>query len=50
MQLEETFEDQLDMLLYSKMPEKPVYGVIRQKCRSGLLVTLLNNLGASGVF
>jgi hypothetical protein len=49
-QLEETFEDQLDMLLYSKVPSKPVFGVIRNKCRSGLLVTLLNRLGQQGVF
>ena len=45
---EDTIDDQMDILLYSKDPLQSVYAVGRKKCRSGLLVLFLNQFGVQG--
>lgn len=47
---EDTFDDQMDTLLYSKVPGEQIYAVLRKKSKSILLVDLLNFYGESQGF
>jgi hypothetical protein len=40
----------MDMLLFSKDPKHPVFAVVRKKCKSALLVSLINRVGEQGSF
>ncbi|CDW89068.1 ubiquitin carboxyl-terminal hydrolase family protein [Stylonychia lemnae] len=50
-QYEETIDDQMDLLLFGRIPEEEqVYAVLRRRCRSSLLVNFLNRFGQLGGF
>lgn len=40
----------MDMLLYAKNPGQKVFAITRKKCKSFLLVQIINRLGEGGFF